>query len=229
MLPTPTIYDVSRSYDKVKIELIYVIDGYIISYRQYFWLSSIKLSLKDKLFVPFEFSPVYYLDDDSIVNGVLYSLNELSLAFNTQSINYVKGIYYPESKKELYRWLVRHGKKLSHRNVLTKESLTGVALYMNHYLKDKLSDKELHKKVTACYDFILKNSDNFPQKLDPKSLKEAHQKGASVTNNKKFELTKNRIVQALKEGDYIKPNGKINKTALAKYLNLNRRTLDKYL
>lgn len=229
MLPTPTYYDISHSFDEVKIELIYVIEGYVVSYRQYFWLSSIKLSLNTKLFVPFEFISVHYIRDTTIISSVLYSMNELSLAFNAKSINYIKGIYYPNDKKELYRWLVRHGKKLNHRQVLTKESLTGVALFMNHYLQDKLSNKELHKKVTASYDFILKNSDNFPQKLETKALKKAHQRGAILTNEKMLETTKKRIEKALKEGDYVKPNGKINKTALAEFLTLNRRTLDKYL
>lgn len=229
VLPTPTIFDTSRNYDEVKLLLVYVLGGFVTSYKQYLWLSSIKLSLKNKIFVPFDVVQEYYISDNGLVDNRLYSLNELSLAFDAQKIDYIKGIYYPNDKKELYKWLVRHGKKLNHRKVLTKESLTGIALFMNRYLKDKLSDKEVHKKVTSCYEFIINNPDNFPQRLESKELKKAYIKGAKITNTKQSKETEKRIKKALQKGDYIKPNGKTNKTLLAKDLNLNRRTLDKYL
>lgn len=227
-LPTPSYINPLYSHNTKKTVLIYVIDGYVSSYSQYFWLSSIKLSIQDKIFIPFDFITDYFISDNSTINNVIYPLDELSRAFNTQLIKYIDNIYRPNDKKELYTRLIWHGKKLRYKNILTKESLTGTALFMNRYLTDKLSNRELHNKVTASYEFINKNIDNFPQKLKPKELKEAHQKGAKSTNKKKSDATKERINTALKNSNYIKPNGKINKTKLAKDLHLGRRTLDKY-
>jgi hypothetical protein len=101
---------------------------------------------------------------------------------------------------------------------------------MNHRLEDKLSLREVHKKALASYKYIHENIESFPEKLNKTELKEAQRKGAKSTNNKQTEETRERIMNELKgNSDYIKPNGKVNKTSLAKALNLNRRTIERYL
>ena len=43
--------------------------------------------------------------------------------------------------------------------------MISVALVMNDKLKDKLSHKELYKKVKGAYQYILENLENFREKL----------------------------------------------------------------
>jgi hypothetical protein len=81
MLPTPTYKSLSYSYDKTKIELVFVLYGYISSYSQYFWLSNVKLSLQEKLFIDFEFIDDYSLIGNEEYTDCLYSFDELSKAF----------------------------------------------------------------------------------------------------------------------------------------------------
>jgi len=230
MLPTPTYKSLSYSHCKTKIELVFVLHGYISSYRQYFWLSNVKLALKEKLFISFDFIEEYSLIGNEECSNCVYSFDELSKAFGDKQVKYTLNAWNPSTNKELYTRLILHGKKLRYRKVLTKEALTGIALYMNRRLKDKLSIREVHKKALASYKYIHENIDNFPQSLEKRELKEAQRKGAKATNSKQSEKTKDRIMNELRgNNSYIKPNGDVNKTSLSRALNLNRRTIERYL
>ena len=228
LLPTPSYTDTLYSYYNQKIILIYTLEGYITSPNQYRWISNIKLGLKDFLFVPFEFEEMFYVTDTTEITNNIYTIDELSKAFKAPLITYPK-IMYPSTKQELYRRLCWYGSRLIHQQVFTKEAMTATALLMNKKLDSKFSDKELHKKALGAYMFMLENKDNFKEKLNKKQLKEAHAKGAVMTNATQVSKTKERITELLKSGDFLKPNGKVNKTSLAKAMNVNRRTLDKYI
>ena len=230
LLPTPSYSDTLHSRYNQKIILIYAIEGYITSPSQYRWISNIKLGLEKYLCVPFTYEEDYYVTDETDMTIALYTIDELSKAFKAPLITYPK-IMYPSTKQELYRRLCWYGKRLIHQQVFTKECMTATALLMNKKLDltNRYSNKELHKKALGAYIFILDNKDNFKEKLNKSQLKEAHVKGAVITNDAQTFKTKERITELLKSGDYLKPNGKVNKTSLAKAMNVNRRTLDKYI
>ncbi len=135
---------------------------------------------------------------------------------------------YPQNKKELYQRLCWYGKRLIHQKVFTKEAITSAALLMNKKLEAKYSDKELHKKALGAYMFIDQNRENFKVKLDEKQLKEAHSKGGRIRKAKQIQKTKEKIEQFLKSGDFLKANGKVNISLLARSLNMNRKTVAKY-
>jgi hypothetical protein len=228
LLPTPSYTDRLQGHNYQKIILIYAIEGYITSPSQYRWISNIKLGLEKYLCVPFTYEEDYHITHETDMTTTLYTIGELSKAFKAPIIIYPK-IMHPPTKKELYRDLCRYGKRLIHQKCFTKEAMTATALLMNKRLFDKYSNRDLHKKVLGAYIFIDENRENFPVKLDEVKLKEAHTKGAKITNKKQTAETKAKIFELLKDDVYIKPNGKVNKTLLADDLGMNRRTLDKYL
>ena len=150
LLPTPSYTDTLHSHYNQKIILIYAIEGYITSSKQYKWLSDIKLGLKDYLFVSFEYVEEFHVHSDTVISGNVFSLQELHNAFSTQYREY-PSIFYPGTKKSLYRHLLIHGKKLRHQQLFTLEAMISAALMMNDVLKDKLQPKELHKKIKGAY------------------------------------------------------------------------------
>ena len=228
LLPTPSYKDILYSQNNQKIELIYEIDIFHYSSKEYKYLSDIKLGMMRYLFVPISFIDDFYINDTTEISGATYSLTELSNAFKCEYITYPK-IFFPSSKKELYRYLLIHGKKLRHKRLFTREAIIATALLMNEHLEDKYIQKEVHKKALGAYQYILENKENFKEKLSKKQLKEAHSKGAAITNRLQTDRTKERIAELLKDDTYFKPNKKVNKTSLAKALNISRPTLDKYL
>jgi len=228
VIPTPSYRDKLQSYKGEKQIIIYVIDGSIVSARQFKWLGDIKLSLGAFLMVEFEELEEFYFTDTTEGAGTPYSLQELHKAFRAEYKRYPK-IFYPADKKALYRHLVLHGKKLRHKRLFTLEAMTSAGLIMNGKLKDKLSIKELHKKVKGAFGFIMENKENFREGLSVEDLRKAHQRGAAATSHKRSQSTREKIIESLKSGDYVKSNGKINQTLLANDMNLHRNTIASHL
>ena len=210
------------------LTLIYVIDGYITSYNQYRWISNIKLVLEQYLCVPFKYEEDFTITDETKVTSIIYYIKALSKAFKAPLITYPK-IWYPQTKQELYRRLFLHGDRLIHQKFFTKEAMIAAALLMNKKLDDKYQDKELHKKVLGAYIFIDGNKDKFSTGLDKQQLKEAHSYGGKIRKTNQAKKTKERINQLLKSGDFLKPNGKVNISLLARSMRMNRKTVAKYI
>ena len=228
LLPTPSYTDTLHSRYNQKIILIYQLEGYITTHNQYRWISNIKLGLDKYLCVPFTYEDEFSITDTTEVTTALYQIKELSKAFNAPLITYPK-IMYPATKKELYKHLCWHGVRLIHQRVFTHEVMTATALLMNSKLKDQYSNRDLHKKVTGVNKWIDENKEGFSVKLEEKQLKEAHSKGAALTNQSQREKTKERIDKLFKDDTYIKPNGKVNLSSLAKAMNMTRQTISKYI
>lgn len=228
IMPTPTYIDFRTGRDHYKHILIYVIDGYITSHNQYRWISNIKLGMKQFIFVPFDFIDDVHVCSTVNVQGSAYTIDELSRAFKAPVTMYPK-IMYPPTKKDLYRHLCWYGKRLIHKQVFTYEAMVSAALLMNKKLHDKYSTKDLHKKVLGAYTWLNENIDGFQVQLTPEALKQAHSKGQQITKAIQRERTKQLIDDAIATGNYIKPNGKVNQSKLAKDLGLNRSTIVRHL
>ena len=228
LLPTPTHKDWVQGRDYYKHIFVYVIDGYITSHNQYRWISNIKLGIKAFIFVPFNFIDDLHISNNADITHSIYTIKELSQAFKAPIIYYPK-IMYPSTKKDVYKHLCWHGKRLIHQQVFTHEALIRAALLMNEKLTDKLSNKDLHKKALGAYVWLVENIDGFEVGLSVDELKQAHSKGAATKNQNQAQHTKQLVDEAIATGDYFKPNGSVNKTKLAKALNMYRRTLDKYV
>ena len=228
LLPPPSYIDTLQSRTSQTLTFIYVIDGYITSHNQYRWISNIKLGLQKFLFVSFKFEEEFRISDTTEITNNIYTIDELSKAFKATLITYPK-IMYPETKQELYKRLCWYGIRLIHQKVFTKEAMTSAALLMNKKLDDKYQNTELHKKVLGSYMWLDENIDSFKVRLDEIQLKEAHSKGARIKNRNQAQKTKDRIEALLKNGDFRKPNGKINISLLAKAMGMNRKTVAKYM
>ncbi len=228
IMPTPSYTSTLQGYGYLKIILIYAIEGYITSPSQYYWISNIKLGLQNYLCVPFTYEEDFTITDTTEVTSIVYDIKALSLAFKASKITYPK-IMYPSAKQEVYRRLCWYGKRLIHQKYFTKEAMIATALQMNSKLKDKYSNKDLHKKALGAYMFIDENRERLSVRLDEVQLKEAHSKGAIMKNKKQAQQTKEKVQQLVKSGDFIKANGKVNLSSLAKAMNMTRKTVAKYV
>lgn len=228
LLPQPSYHNTITSSTGVSIALVYVIDGYITSPKQYKQISDIKLAIKDNLIVKFSMIEEFYISEYTQGDGMPYTLQELRTAFKSTYRAYPK-IYFPPDKKSLYRHLIIHGKKLRYANLFTLDAMISSALLMNKALKDPLSIKELHKKVKGAYGFILEHLDQFPVSLGGAALKAAHSSGGKKRKAKQKADTHKQIMEAIATGDYTKANGKVNVSKLSKSLNINRSTIWRHL
>ena len=228
LLPTASYKNISSNQYNKRVTLIYQIEGFIISPNQYRWISNIKLGLEKFIFTPFEFEDEFYIHDTTIITNHIYIIEELSKAFNAPLVIYPK-FMYASTKKEVYRNLCRYGKRLIHKQCFTLEAVIVTALLMNRKLQDKLNHKDLIKGAVRAYTFIYKNRDKFDVELSPFELKKAHSKGGKMRKKQRVINTQNRVNELIKNGEYLKPNGKVNLTALAKDMQMTRKTIAKYI
>lgn len=221
-LPTPSHRNDLTSTKSNNTIIIYQLDRNVTTSKQFYWLSTIKTAWQKHIFAPFQFVDEVYISEHTQSMGVVYSLDELSKVFQVEFISYPK-IYYPSTKKEVYRRLIWYGMKLQRKGLLNIEIMNATALKMNGVLKDKLSYRETLKKSLGAYLYVL---GNISKPLHPNEVKERLRDGGKLRGlQKKDEHAQN--VQQVKEclSLHVKANGKPNITELSKVLQLSRKTV----
>ena len=92
--------------------------------------------------------------------------------------------------------------------------------------------KELLNMSNRAYKYILDNQKDLKQQLTPYELKRAYKRGGETRGSqmkKQQQQNKRMTLSLISGGNYNKPNGKPNITALSKELNLSRVTITKIL
>lgn len=222
LLPTSSHINELKSITLTYLNIIYQLDRSVSTSKQFYWLSTIKTAWQKHIFVPFQFVDEVYISEHTQSMGVVYSLDELSKVFQSEFINY-PNVYYPSTKKEVYKRLVWYGMRLRRKNLLNIEIMNATALKMNEALKDKLSYRETLKKSLGAYLYVL---GNISKPLHPNEVKERLRDGGKLRGlQKKDEHAQN--VQRVKEclSLHVKANKKPNITELAKVLQLSRKTV----
>lgn len=221
-LPTPSHINELQSIASNHLILIYQLDRSITTAKQFYWLSTIKTAWQKHIFVPFYFVDEVYISEQTQSMGVVYSLKELSKVFKTEFVNYPT-IYYPPTKKEIYKRLVWYGMRLQRKGLFNIEIMNATALKMNDVLKDKLSYRETIKKSLGAFLYVLGKID---KPLHPNEVKARLKDGGKLRGvQKKDEHAKN--VQRVKAclSSHKKANEKPNITAISKELELSRKTV----
>ena len=228
-LPIPTYRRmISQTNHQGYVVITYELKHIVTSENQFRWLSNVKLSMQKHIktnFAFIEYTEAINQDDTNIK----YSFQELQEHFKAIETSYPQ-IYLPSNKKEVYQRLCLYASKLFYYKVFHLEMVMYVALKMNKILELPFNYKELLKKSIMAYKFV---SDNPPkQKLEKKELKQALRTGGNKRGQqmKQKQLEHQEQIKILvKDNDYIKANGKPNISAIAKALDLNRRTVERIL
>jgi hypothetical protein len=219
-LPTPTHLNELTNANYVII--IYQMDRSITTSKQFYWLSTIKTAWQKNIFTPFQFIDEAYISEHTQSSGIIYGLYELSKVFQVNFVNYPKA-YYPCTKKEVYKHLIWYGMRLQRKGLLNREIMNATAIRMNDKLKDGYSYRELLKKASGAYRYIL---ENVSKPLHVNEVKERLKDGGKLRGKQKQDEHAQNV-QRVKEclSLHVKPNGKVNITGLAKVLQLHRTTV----
>lgn len=226
LLPTPSHSSTLQGRNGENVILVYSINQNISTAKQFSWLSTIKRAWQESLVVPVTFTDEVYLNQLTQSTGIIYSLLELAQFFKTEFITF-PALYYPSTKKELYRRLVWYASRLNSKGLLERDLMNAAALKMNDKLQDKYSYKEVLKKASTAYHYIKENA---KQKLNKNEVTMKLKKGGEIRGSQKREEHAQNI-QRVKETLplHVKVNGKVNVTALADALQLNRKTIQRIM
>lgn len=226
LLPTPSHSNTSQGRHGENVILVYLINQNISTAKQFSWLSTVKRAWQENLVVPLSFVDEVYLSQSTQSTGIIYSFHELSQFFKSDFVTYPT-IYYPSSKKELYRRLVWYATRLNSGGLLERDLMNAVAIKMNDKLKDKYNHKETLKKASTAYHYIKENA---RAKLNKDEVTMRLKKGGTIRGaQRKEEHTQN--IQRVKEALplHVKANGKVSVTALSAALQLNRKTIQRIM
>jgi len=221
-LPTPSHTSTLQGLHGENVIIVYLLDKNISTAKQFSWLSEVKRALKERLVVPVMFVDEIYLNQSSQSTGISYSLRELAQFFKTEFVT-LPTLYYPSTKKELYRRLVWYASRLKSKGLLERDLMNAAALKMNDRLQDKYTHKETLKKASTAYHYIKENAE---PRLSKDEVQMRLKQGGTIRGAQRKEEHAHNI-QRVREvlPLHVKPNGKANVTALADALHLHRKTV----
>lgn len=158
-------------------------------------------------------------------NGTAYTLQELKV-FPTDERAYPVIIRWATSKKTFRSKAFTYAKRLKYEGLLCYPSMMGALSAMN----SKMKKTEQHKVRTLqrLTNDILAQSDQWDTKLQKEALRAVRSDLGKQRAEQLQAQKQDRVIQikeAIDKGGFTKPNGEINKTKLADYLNVDRRTI----
>jgi hypothetical protein len=235
-LPVPSLLNLITSIDgRESVQAAWRIKHTITTPKQRRWVAAIKIGLKDTLFVEFDFIDEIFINTSSECHQAIYTLKELDRAFKAKKIDYPKYLQ-PSSKKELYDSMLFFAAKLHYKQILTLEVVIAAGLEMAAKLDDGPSNREIIKKAKEAIRYIEAHPEKYRERLSEEErkivLSKAGRRGGIKSGDRKRkqgERTRQRVRELLESGQYRKPNGKPNVTALAKEIGVRRETVSRII
>ncbi len=221
-LPTPSHVNTLKGLHGESVILVYLLDRANTTAKQFSWMSTIKRTWQSNLIIPLTFCDEVTISDTTQSTGAIYSLLELSKLFKAEFVKYPT-IYYPSTKKELYRRLVWYAMRLHSKGLLERDLMNATALKMNDKLKDGYNYKETLKKASMAFYYV---SENARPRLDKSEVVKRLKEGGMIRGKQRKDEHAHNI-QRVKEALplHVKPSGKVNVTTLADALKLHRTTI----
>lgn len=224
-LPSPSFKKTLTSQHGQKIQVAYELKYKPIKSGEWYFIADLQRSYRNVI------NGIRY-DDNLIIEGdgwsstgELYTLSELKL-FPTDGKAYPVIIKWATTKKTFRGAAFTYAKRLKYEGLLSFASMMGAVTAINA----KLKTTEQHKLRTLerLTNDILAQSDGWAVKLSKEGLKAfradlGRQRGEQLTAKKEERI--HQIKEAVNSGDFVKPSGEINKSKLANFLGVDRRTV----
>ena len=183
------------------------------SWREWQRIASIKIQMLE-LVPHLIFSEYEAIDEVERV----YTIAELGRYF-PKFIKFHKPLY-PSDKDEFMRSLTLYCQRLYYERQLHVEAVIAMALHFNSKCNLGYSHREIMKKANSVMQL---DRSSWRVKLSESELKEAHAKGADVTNNKKRQASQSKRDEAVR----LRREGMLLKD-IATYLGVSLRTVNSW-
>lgn len=224
-LPLPSFKKTLTSHNGKKIKVAYELKYRPTKSNEWYFIADLQRSYQAVI-------KGIRLDDHLIIegsgwesNGTAYTLTELKL-FPTDGRAYPPIIRWASNKKTFRSKAFTYAKRLKYEGLLSFASMMGALIVIN----SKMKTTEQHKIRTLerLTNDILAQSDEWAVKLSKNDLTAfrsdlGRQRGEQLQDEKQDRI--NRMSEAIKSGDFVKPSGEINKSKLAEFLGVDRRTI----
>lgn len=228
-LPLPSYMRTLTSHTGYKIQVAYELRYKPTKPNDWYFIADIQRSYQAIINGALFNDQLIIEGDEWESNGTTYTLQELKV-FPTDERAYPVLIRWATSKKTFRSKAFIYAKRLKYEGLLCYPSMMGALSAMN----SKMKKAEQHKARTLerLTNDILAQSDQWDTKL-PKEALRAVRSALGQRRGKQLQAEKeDRVIQikeAIDKGGFKKTNGEINKTKLADYIGVSRRTISNLL
>jgi hypothetical protein len=224
-LPAPSFKKTLTSHNGDKIQVAYELkykpiksgDWYFIADLQRSYLSIIKeVTFNDNLIID---------GDGWDSTGQIYTLTELK-TFPTDGVSYPLIMRWASTKKTFRGKAFLYAKRLKYEGLLSFASMMGAVTAINS--KMKKTEQQKIRTLERLTNEILSKSDEWAVKLSKEALTAfrsdlGRQRGEQLQEEKQDRI--HRMQEAINSGEFVKPSGEVNKSKLAEFLGVDRRTI----
>lgn len=215
-IPRPSFMERGRKWDGTEmINVLYHFQYSPQSWQEWQRVAAIKVQIEKRV------KRVKFKEYESgSGEGKIYTVSELGSHFK----DFVKfpPPLYPGKRKEAYKMLCRHAKRLHYEGLLHIEQLIATSIRFNE--TDPEGITQTVKRAKAAYRFAEEQKDEWKVKLNTKALADAHRKGADKTN----QIKRDKAAQKKERARSLKDQGFTLKD-IAKELEVSLRTVNNYL
>ncbi len=214
-LPPPSSTEVVQKWDGTQmINVLYHFQYSPQSWKEWQRVAGIKVQIKNKI-KHVEFQEYELLE----VDGKIYTVSELGKHFR-EFVKFPKPLF--PGKRESYRMLCRHAKRLYYENLLHEEQLIATSIRFN--ATDPEGVTQTVKRALSAYKFALDHLNEWKVKLGKVELIAAHRKGAAKTH----QLRRDKSASKRERAKSLRAEGMIfSRIALA--LDVSLRTVKRWL
>ncbi len=194
-LPPPSQVQTIQKWDGTQmINVLYHFQYSPQSWQEWQRVAGIKVQIQNKID-----SVVFQEYDPLEVDGKFYTVSELGKHFR-EFVKFPKPMF--PGKRESYRMLCRHAKRLHYEGLLFEEQLIATSIRFNSSDPEGMS--QTIKRALAAYRFALDHLDEWKVKLTHDELVSAHKRGAAKTHKLRRDKSepKRRRAKSLRDDNF---------------------------
>ncbi len=194
-LPPPSMMETMKKWDGTQlVHVLYQFQYAPQSWKEWQRIASIKAQMKEKIkHLEFQKYEPYAVDNK------IYTVSELGQYFK-DFVKFPKPMF-PGQKRESYKMLCRHAKKLYYEDLMYEEQLIATSIRFNEIDPEGIG--QTVKRALSAYTFAKEHCNEWASKLTAQELVLAHKKGAAKTHQirrEKSALNINRAKSLRKDG-----------------------------
>lgn len=224
-LPLPSFKKTLTSHNGQKIQVAYELKYRPTKSNEWYFIADLQRSYQSVI-NSIRFDDYLVIEGNGWEStGKLYTLTELKL-FPTDGRAYPVIIRWASNKKTFRSKAFTYAKRLKYEGLLSYASMMGALIVLNS--KMKTTEQHRIRTLERLTNDILAQSDEWVVKLSKTGLI-AHRSDLGQKRGKQLSAEKqdriHQISDAINSGAFVKPSGEINKSKLAEFLGVDRRTI----
>lgn len=224
-LPAPSFKKILTSHSGRKVQVAYELKYRPTTHYDWYFVADLQRSYQS-IIKGVVFNDSLIIENDGWESiGKSFTLTELKI-FPTDDAPYPVIVRWATTKKNFRRSAFLYARRLKYEGLFSSASIMGALTVINSKMIQ--AEQQKARTLEKLKNDILAQSDKWVVKLSKEALHIVRsdlgkQRGKQLQTDKEKRV--NQIKNAVSSGAFLKPSGEINRSKLAEYLGMDRRTV----